>query len=68
MASGLTTAAVSERKRTGEQIERDGKAAEEFELALAESSGLGAFGGDAHMSVIIHTERIKSNDYLGMRK
>jgi hypothetical protein len=68
MTRRLTTAAVSERKRTGEQIGWDGEAAEEFELALAESSGLGAFGGDLHMSVIIHTEQIKSNDYLGMRK
>jgi hypothetical protein len=68
MAGGLTTAAVCERKRTREQIGGDGEAAEEFELALAESSGLGAFGGDLYMSVITHTEQTKSNDYLGMRK
>ena len=46
MAGGLTTAAVSERKRTGKQIGRDGEAAEEFELALAETSSLGTFGCD----------------------
>jgi hypothetical protein len=68
MAGGLTTAAVSERKRTREQIRGDGEAAEKFELALAESSGLGAFGGDLHMSVMIHTELAKSSDHLGMRK
>jgi hypothetical protein len=55
MAGGLTAAAVSEGKRTGEQMRRDGEAAEEFELALAESGGLGTSGCDLHMSVIIHT-------------
>jgi hypothetical protein len=68
MAGGLTTAAVSERKRTGEQIGRDGEAAEEFELALAESSGLRALGCDLHMSVIIHTDKPKSSLFSGMRK
>jgi hypothetical protein len=56
MAGGLTTATVSEGKRTGEQLGRDGEAAEKFELTLAESGGLGTFGCDLHMSVIIHTE------------
>jgi hypothetical protein len=55
VASGLTTTAVSERERAGQQVSRDGKVAEEFELALAESCGLGTFGYDLHMSVIIHT-------------
>ena len=55
VASRLTTTAMSERERTGQQVGRDGEAAEEFELALAESGGLGASGCDLHMSVIIHT-------------
>jgi hypothetical protein len=48
MAGGLTTAAVRERKGTGKQVGRDGEAAEEFELALAEPCGLGTFGCDLH--------------------
>jgi hypothetical protein len=55
MAGGLTTTAVSQRKRTGQQVRGDGEAAEEFELALAESSGSRTLGCDLHMSVIIHT-------------
>jgi hypothetical protein len=68
MAGGLTAAAVSEGKRTREQIGRDAEAAEKFELALAESGGLGTFGCNLHMSVRIHTEKAKSSNYLGMRK
>ncbi len=68
MAGGLTTAAVSEGKRTGEQVGRDSEAAEEFELPLAESSGLRAFGADIYMSVILHTEKAKSSASLRMRK
>jgi hypothetical protein len=55
MAGGLTTAPVSERKGTWEQVGRDGEAAEEFELALAETSSLWTFGRDSHMSVTLHT-------------
>jgi hypothetical protein len=55
VAGRLTTTAVSEGERTGQQVGRDGKAAQEFELALAESGGLGTFGCDLYMSVIIHT-------------
>jgi hypothetical protein len=55
VASGLATTAVSERERTGQQVGGDGKAAEEFELALAESGGLRTLGCDLHISVIIHT-------------
>jgi len=39
---------VSERKRTGKQVGRDGEAAEEFKLALAEPCGLGTFGCNLH--------------------
>jgi hypothetical protein len=46
---------VSQGNRTGQQIGGEGEAAEEFELALAESGGSWTFGGDLHMSVIIHT-------------
>jgi hypothetical protein len=48
MATVLATAAVSEGKRTGQQVGRDGEAAEEFELALTKTSGLWTFGGDLH--------------------
>jgi hypothetical protein len=68
MASGLTTAAVSERQGTGQQVGRDGKATKQLELALAEPSGLRTFGLDIHMSVIIHTEKAKSTAFLRMRK
>jgi hypothetical protein len=54
MAGGLTAAPVSEGKRTGEQIGRDGEATEEFELALTESGGLRTFGCNLHMHVIMH--------------
>jgi uncharacterized protein YejL (UPF0352 family) len=54
MAGGLTTAAVSERKRAGKQVGRDGEAAEELELALAETSGLQTFRGNPPMHVIRH--------------
>jgi hypothetical protein len=56
MARRLATAAVSEGKRTGKQVRRDGEAVEEFELALTETSGLWTFGCDSHMHVIIHAE------------
>ena len=47
-ATGLATAPVREGKRTGKQVGREGEAAEEFELALTERSGLWAFGCDLH--------------------
>jgi hypothetical protein len=59
---------MSERKRTGEEIGRDGEAAEEFELALAESSGLRALRCDFHMHVIIHAEKESQALFSGMRK
>jgi hypothetical protein len=68
VASGLAATAVSERKRTGEEVGRNGEATEEFKLALPESSGLRAFGCDLHMSVIIHTETALSSSFSGMRK
>jgi hypothetical protein len=68
MAGGLATAAVSKRERSGEQIGRDGEAAEEFELALAETSGLRTFGCNLHMSVIIHAEQESQALFSGMRK
>jgi hypothetical protein len=68
VASGLTTTAVGERKRTGQQVSGDGKAAEKLELALAKPGGLRTFGGDLHMSVIIHTEYDPSSLFSGMRK
>jgi hypothetical protein len=55
VAGGLTTTAVSQGKRTGQQVGGDGEAAEELELALAESGGSWTFGCDLHMSVMIHT-------------
>jgi hypothetical protein len=54
MAGGLAAKAVSQGERSGKKIGRDGEAAEEFELALAETSGFGTFGCNLHMSVIIH--------------
>jgi hypothetical protein len=68
VAGRLTTPAVGERKRTGQQVSGDGKAAEKLELALAESGGLGALRGDIHMSVIIHTEDGPSSPFGEMRK
>jgi hypothetical protein len=68
MAGGLTTAAVSEGKRTGKQIGRDGEAAEEFELPLAETSSLATFRCDLHMHVIIHAEDQSQALFSGMRK
>ena len=44
VASGLTTTAVGEGERTGQQVGGDGEAAEKLELALAESRGLGPLG------------------------
>jgi len=55
VAGGLTTPAMSERQRTGQQVGGNRKSAQQLELALAESGGLWAFRGDIHMSVIIHT-------------
>jgi len=54
MAGGLAAKAVSQGERSGKKIGRDGEAAEEFELALAETSGLRTFGCNLYMSVIIH--------------
>jgi len=68
MTGGPATAAVSEGKRTGKQIGRDGEAVEEFILALAETSGLGTFRCDLHMHVIIHAERESQALFSGMRK
>jgi hypothetical protein len=68
MATGLATAAVREGKRTGKQVGRDGEAAEEFELALTETSGLWAFRCDCHMNVIIHAEYESQALFSGMRK
>jgi hypothetical protein len=48
MATGLATAAVREGKGTGKQVRRDEEAAEDFELALPETSGLCPFGCDLH--------------------
>jgi hypothetical protein len=68
MATRLATAAVSEGKRTGKQVGRDGEAAEEFELALPETSGLWTFRCDFHMHVIIHAEVECQDLFSGMRK
>jgi hypothetical protein len=68
VAGRLTTTAVSEGKRTGQQVRGDGEAAEEFELALAESGGGRAFGCDLHMSVMIHTANVESSPFPQMRK
>jgi hypothetical protein len=68
MATGLATAAVREGKRTGKQVGRDREAAEEFELALTETSGLWAFRCDFHMHVIIHAETECQGLSSGMRK
>jgi hypothetical protein len=68
MAGGLATAAVSKGERSGKEIGRDGEAAEEFELALAETSGLRTFGRNSHMSVIIHAEEESQALIWGMRK
>jgi hypothetical protein len=68
MASGLATAAVSEREGTGEQVGGNGETAEEFELALAETSGLRALRCDSHMHVIIHAEHGTQALFSGMRK
>jgi len=62
MASGLATAAVSERKRTEEQVGGDGEAAPEFELALAESGGLGTSGDetlDNRARLLDHLNRLR---------
>jgi hypothetical protein len=68
MASRLATAAVSERKRAGEQVGRNGETAEEFELALAKSCGLRALGCNFHMNVILHAEDKRQALFSGMRK
>jgi len=68
MATGLATAAVSEGKRTGKQVGRDGEAAEEFELALTETSGLWALRCDLRMNVMIHSEYESQALSSGMRK
>jgi hypothetical protein len=68
MARGLATAAVSERERTGEQVGGNGETAKEFELALAETCGLRAFGCDSHMHVIIHAVDESQALFSGMRK
>jgi hypothetical protein len=68
MASGLAAAAVSQGERSGKKIGRDGEAAEEFELALAETSGFGTLGCNVHMSVIIHAEQKSQALFSGMRK
>jgi hypothetical protein len=68
MASGLATAAVSEREGTREQVGGNGETAEEFELALAETSGLRTFRRDLHMHVIIHAESGSQALFSGMRK
>jgi hypothetical protein len=54
MAGGPATTAMSKGERAGKQVGGDREAAEELELALAESCGLRAFGCDFHMHVIIH--------------
>jgi hypothetical protein len=64
----LTATAVNERERTGEQLGRDREAAEELELALAESGGLEAFRGDFGMSVPTQTEQAKWTLSSDMRK
>jgi hypothetical protein len=66
MTGELTTAAVSERKGTGEQLGRDGEATEEFKLALAETSSLRTFGYNLHMNVIIHAECESQALFSGM--
>jgi hypothetical protein len=68
MATGLATAAVSEGKRTGKQVGRDGEAAEELELTLPETSGPWAFRCNLHMHVIIHAEAECQALFSGMRK
>src|SRR5208283_83677 len=68
VASGPTATAVGERKRAGQQVGGNGEAAQEIELALAESGGLGAFRGHFYMRVRIHTEKAKSSLFSGMRK
>jgi hypothetical protein len=68
MAGGLTATAVREGKRSGQQIGRDGEAAEELKLALAKSGGLATSRSDLHMSVIIHTGNAQSSLISGMRK
>jgi hypothetical protein len=68
MATGLATAAVSEGKRARKQVRGDGEAAEEFELALPETSGLWTFRCDFHMNVIIHAEYGSQALFSGMRK
>jgi len=68
MASGPATAAVSKGERSGKQIGRDGEAAEEFELALAETSGLRTLGRNSHMSAIIPAEEESQALFWGMRK
>jgi len=68
MASGLATAAVSEREGTREQVGGNGEATEEFELALAETSSLGTFRCNLHMHVIIHAEHESQALFSGMRK
>jgi hypothetical protein len=68
MTRGLATAAVSERKATGQQVRGNGKTAEEFELALAETSGLRTFRCDFHMHVIIHAANGSQVLFSGVRK
>ena len=68
VASGLATTTMSQRQRTGEKVGGNGEATKKIEFALAESGGLRAFGGDLHMSVLIHTETPKSSPCVGMRK
>jgi hypothetical protein len=68
MAGGLATAAVSKRERTGKQVGGNGETAEEFELALAETSGLRTFGCNFHMHVIIHAGNGSQALFSRMRK
>jgi hypothetical protein len=69
MAGELATAQMTEGKRTGQQIGRDGMAAEEFKLALADAGRLGAFGiGATHLIVILQQDKQKSKRMFGMRK
>jgi len=68
VAGRLAAAVVRERERSGKEIGRDGKATEEFELALAETGGLGSFWCELHMHVMIRADSENQALFSGMRK
>ena len=68
VAVGPTTAVMLQGKGAWQKIIWYLKTADEFELALTDSSSLGAFGLVFHRNVILHADIHKSQALLRMRK